>query len=149
MFRGLVYWMGAKCDIKEIEFTAPPRAAGESKYFLSNLLSLGLDAIFAFSLKPMKLALLFSGVGILFSIVLALYLYIPYFFDKVDPPGFLTVIFTILIMGSAQLFILAIFAEYIGRIHFETKKRPLQVSSPNSSEMNLTDSASRKRSNES
>jgi len=127
MFRGFVYWMGAKNDIAEVEFAAPARAAGESKYFISDLLGLGCDAIFAFSLKPMKLSLFFSGLGVLFSFALGLYLYIPYLFEHIDPPGFLTVMFAVLIMGSAQLMILAIFAEYIGRIHLEVKRRPLYV----------------------
>lgn len=127
MFRGFVYWMGAKKDMDFVEFEAPARKSGESKYFFKDLLGLGLDAIFAFSLKPMKLALLFSGIGLLFAFGMVLYLYIPYLIEGISVPGFLTVIFTILMMGSAQLFILAVFAEYIGRIHFEVKKRPLYV----------------------
>lgn len=127
MFRGFVYWMGAKNDLDVVEFEAPARVAGVSKYFFKDLLGLGLDAIFAFSLKPMKLALLFSGVGLLFAFGMVFYLYVPYLMEGIKVPGFLSVIFSVLIMGSAQLFILAVFAEYIGRIHFEVKKRPLYV----------------------
>lgn len=127
MFRGFVAWMGAKKDISEVEFEAPERSAGRSKYNLRSLVNLGLDAIFAFSQVPMRLALILSLVGLAFSFGLGLYLYIPYVFEGIHRPGFLTIIFTVLIMGSAQLFILALFAEYIGRIHFETKKRPLYI----------------------
>ena len=127
MFRGFVAWMGAEKDTALVHFEAPERVAGQSKYNLGSLVNLGLDAIFAFSQAPMRLALILSMVGLSFSFGLGLYLYIPYLLEGIHMPGFLTIIFTVLIMGSAQLFILALFAEYIGRIHFETKNRPLYV----------------------
>ncbi len=127
MFRGFVYWIGSKTDTVEVPFSAPARFAGESKYNFRKLAALGLDAIYAFSLKPMRLALLFSICGILFAAGLALYHLVPYFLYGVQVPGYLTVIFTIIIMGSLQLMILAIFAEYIGRMYLEIKDRPLYV----------------------
>jgi dolichol-phosphate mannosyltransferase len=33
----------------------------------------------------------------------------------------------ILILGSAQLFVLGIFGEYLGRMYMETKRRPLFI----------------------
>lgn len=127
MFRGFVYWIGSTRDTVIIPFTAPERFAGASKYSIRNLINLGMDAIYAFSLKPMKLALIFSGIGILFSVWLFLYHFIPYLIHGIQVPGYLTIIFTVVIMGSIQLFILAIFAEYIGRIHMQLKNRPLYV----------------------
>ena len=127
MFRGLVYWIGAKVDTVEIPFSAPARFAGESKYGFRKLVALGLDAIYAFSLKPMRLALLFALCGIGFAVALALYHLIPYFLYGVQVPGYLTVVFAIITMGSLQLLILAIFAEYIGRMYVEIKDRPLYV----------------------
>ncbi len=127
LFRGFVYWIGAANDTAEVPFTAPARFAGASKYGFRKLASLGLDAIYAFSLKPMRLALLFAVGGVLFALGLAIYHLVPYFLHGVKVPGYLTVVFAIIIMGSLQLFILAIFAEYIGRMHVELKNRPLYV----------------------
>ncbi|NOY82621.1 MAG: glycosyltransferase family 2 protein [Kiritimatiellaeota bacterium] len=127
LFRGFVYWIGAGSDTAEVPFSAPARFAGTSKYGFRKLASLGLDAIYAFSLKPMRLALLFAVSGIAFALALAVYHLVPYFLYGAKVPGYLTVVFTIIIMGSLQLFILAIFAEYIGRMHIELKDRPLYV----------------------
>lgn len=127
MFRGLVYWIGSKADTATVPFSAPDRFAGKSKYTFRKLAALGLDAIYAFSLKPMRLALLFSLGGICFAVGLAVYHLIPYFLYGAEVPGYLTVVFTIIIMGSLQLLILAIFAEYIGRMYVELKDRPLYV----------------------
>jgi len=127
LFRGFVYWIGAREETAEVPFDAPPRNAGKSKYNFRKLAALGLDAIYAFSLKPMKLALIFAVAGILFAMGLAIYHLVPYFMYGVRIPGYLTVVFSILIMGSLQLLILAVFAEYVGRMHVEMKNRPLYI----------------------
>lgn len=42
-------------------------------------------------------------------------------------PGWTSVIITSMILGSAQLLVLGIFGEYLGRLYIETKRRPLYI----------------------
>lgn len=125
LFRGLLYIIDAKNDTATIEFIAPKRYSGESKYNFGKLVNLAFDSILAFSIKPLRIALLFSIILLSLSIFLALYYLMDWFLFGNDAPGFMTLLLTIIILGSANLFVLSVIGEYIGRIHIESKNRPL------------------------
>src|SRR5205823_5698166 len=55
-YRGLVQWTGFRRTA--VTYDAPERFAGSSSYTLARMLRLGLDAVFAFSLMPLRLAYL-------------------------------------------------------------------------------------------
>jgi hypothetical protein len=48
-------------------------------------------------------------------------------FERKKIQGFLTLIVAILFMGGIQLMFLGIIGEYLGRIYFESKHRPLYL----------------------
>lgn len=125
LFRGLLYIIDAKNDTKTVEFIAPKRYSGESKYDFLKLTNLAIDSILAFSIKPLRIALLFSVILLFLSILFGLYFLMEWFFYGNEAPGFMTLLLTNTILGSANLFVLSIIGEYIGRIHIESKNRPL------------------------
>jgi len=125
LFRGLLYIINAKKDTATVEFVAPTRYSGESKYSFVKLSNLAIDSILAFSIKPLRIALLFSVTIFMLSIFLGLYFLLEWFFYGNEAPGFMTLILTTTILGSANLFVLSVIGEYIGRIHIESKNRPL------------------------
>jgi polyisoprenyl-phosphate glycosyltransferase len=125
LFRGLINWMSIK-NHAVIDFEAPCRHAGKSKYNFSKLLALALDSIISFSIRPLRMA---SYFGILTAVV-AVLMGIYFVFDFLTNPdytfsGYGTTLVMVILMGSVQLFVLGIIGEYIGRIHIEIKKRPL------------------------
>ncbi len=125
LFRGLLYIINAKEDTATVEFIAPKRYSGESKYNYIKLSNLAIDSILAFSIKPLRIALLFSITLFILSTIFGLYFFLEWFFVGNDAPGFMTLLLTVTILGSANLFVLSVIGEYIGRIHIETKRRPL------------------------
>jgi len=125
LFRGLLYIIDAKDDTTIIEFSAPERYSGETKYDFAKLVNLAIDSILAFSIKPLRIALLFSIALFVLSIFFGLYFLLEWFFIGNEAPGFMTLVLTITILGSANLFVLSVIGEYIGRIHLESKHRPL------------------------
>lgn len=125
LFRGLLYLIDAKDDTATIEFIAPQRFAGESKYNFIKLFNLAIDSILAFSIKPLRIALIVSATIFLFSICYGVFIFIYWLIGGIDVNGLTTQALLTIILGSGNLLVLSIIGEYIGRIHIESKHRPL------------------------
>ncbi|MEN9782507.1 MAG: hypothetical protein RL208_657 [Pseudomonadota bacterium] len=124
MFRGMLSWLGLK-DAPCIEFVAPARVHGVTKYNLIKSIELAVDSIVQFSIKPLRFASYLGVIGIVFAASLTLITIYEHFVYGNQSSGYATIICAVAIFGSIQLLILGIIGEYIGRIHIESKKRPL------------------------
>jgi dolichol-phosphate mannosyltransferase len=120
--RGMVSWIGFKQV--PLEYDRQSRYAGETGYTFAKMINFALDAITAFSAKPLRLGLYagmilvgLSGVGILYSLISWL------FFST--QPGWTSLIITVMLLGGAQIFMLALIGEYVSRTFVQTKGRPL------------------------
>lgn len=120
--RGLISWMGFKQDV--VEYKAPSRIHGRSKYTLRKMLSLGLDGITSFSSKPLRLSFYTGFLIFLAGIAYAIYVIISHF-RGLNIPGWTSTILIILLVGGFQLLSLGIIGEYIARIYNESKSRPI------------------------
>lgn len=123
--RGLVQWIGFDCA--EVPYQAEPRHAGRSKYSYRAMLHLAGDAIFSFSSWPLRLAGL---AGMCVSLAAAGYLLFVLWaalFTERTVPGWSSILATLLILGGAQLIVLWILGEYVGRLYEEVKRRPIYV----------------------
>lgn len=123
--RGMRSWIG----FKQIgyEYEREERAAGESKYSFKQLFQLAYNGIFNFSEFPIKFM---SRVGI-FAIVLSLIYFLivvakKLFFAQVIE-GFTALLFVIILFSGVQLLALGIIGEYVLRIFFQSKNRPLFI----------------------
>lgn len=127
MFRGLISWLGVKNQVI-IDFKAQPRFAGKSKYSAKKLISLALNSIISFSIKPLRIASYIGIIAALFSIVLGIMFTIDFLTSETYQfTGYGTTIIMIIFIGSVQLIVLGIIGEYLGRVHIEVKNRPLYV----------------------
>ncbi|NLY83538.1 MAG: glycosyltransferase family 2 protein [Acholeplasmataceae bacterium] len=123
--RGLVNNLGYK--VASVEFVAPPRFAGSSKFNLRKMLHFALDGITAFSKVPLRWAFyigLLCGLGSM--LVLFHVIYIKLITDDAVP-GWATLSASILFLGGVQLVGLGIIGEYVGRVFEEVKQRPLYL----------------------
>lgn len=123
--RGLINNLGFKYTV--VEFVAPPRFAGHSKYNLRKMLHFALDGITAFSNVPLRLALYAGCIFGLGSILLLGHvLYVKYVIQDAVP-GWTTLTASVLFLGGIQLVGIGIVGEYVGRIFEEVKQRPLYI----------------------
>jgi dolichol-phosphate mannosyltransferase len=123
--RGLVSTLGFK--VATVEFVAPPRFAGHSKYNLRKMLHFALDGITAFSNLPLRWAFYIGLICGMVSLgVLGHVLYVKCFTTDAVP-GWATTTASVLFLGAIQLVGLGILGEYIGRIFEEIKHRPLYL----------------------
>lgn len=122
--RGLVSWMGFKQA--QIEYIAPQRFAGKSKYSLLKMFRFAADGITAFSAKPLRVSF-FAGIIVSFTgLLYAIYAIFQYFGGK-NIPGWTSILVSILIIGGIQLISIGIIGEYLARVFNEAKNRPMYL----------------------
>jgi dolichol-phosphate mannosyltransferase len=122
--RGMISWIGFKQV--PFDYDRAPRLAGKTKYGWSKMIALGTDAITAFSISPLRFA---SVIGLLtgvIAVVLFAYTLLSYLSNSVVH-GWSSLMGTILLFGSVQMFFLGIIGEYLGRLYIQSKNRPLYV----------------------
>lgn len=101
-----------------------PREAGESKYSLSKMLSLALDGITSFSVKPLY-AILYLGIAfILISLGIGVYV-IYSLFAHTAVHGWASLMLSVWMVGGFILISLGAVGLYVGKIYQEVKDRPL------------------------
>ena len=122
--RGMVAWIG----FRQVPFAydRAERLAGETKYPLRKMVRFAFDALTGFSSAPLKLA---SQVGIGLSIgSVLLILYLVYaWLSGFSIQGWTSLMLVVVVIGAAQMFVLGLMGEYIGRLYNESKRRPLYV----------------------
>jgi dolichol-phosphate mannosyltransferase len=123
--RGIISSIGYRQVL--VDFVAPPRHAGKTKFSVMKMLHFALDGITGYSKTPLRMAFylgLIAGAG---SFALLLHvLYIKLMTDEAVP-GWATTTASLFFLGGLQLVGLGIMGEYIGRIFEEVKGRPLYL----------------------
>ncbi len=123
--RGMRTWIGFKQTA--FEYDRAERAAGSSKYSLRKLFKLAYNGIFNFSEIPVRFMTWMGVASVTFSILyLAVVVIKKVFFGGV-PTGYTTMFLAIVLFSGVQLISLGIIGEYVLRIFFQVKKRPLFV----------------------
>ncbi len=125
--RGLVYWSGFR--VVDIPYTARKRLGGKPKYTPVRMFQFAIDAIFSFSLVPMKLSLFIGAFFLLCAIGEMLYglsFWIKGRAHELEP-GWASIIFIILFVGGCLLIMLGIVGLYVGYIYEEVKHRPIYI----------------------
>lgn len=123
--RGMVNNLGFRYTT--LEFVAPPRFAGHSKFNLRKMLRFALDGITAFSRVPLRLALYVGCIAGLGSILLIGHvIYVKYVVQDAVP-GWTTLAAAEFFLGGVELIGIGIVGEYVGRIFDEVKQRPLYI----------------------
>jgi len=122
---GMRSWLGFTRGM--VEYDRPERVAGKPKQTLRRLFRYGLDAIFSFSYKPLRLIWITGSVISALSFLYAACLLILRILHINVIPGFTTPTVSILFLGGVQLIAIGVLGEYLGRIYDEVKRRPLFV----------------------
>ncbi len=123
--RALVQWIGFAYT--EVLYDAEPRFAGKTKYSYRALFHLAADAIFSFSTWPLRVAGLVGGVVSVAAAGYLVFILWARLFTNHVPPGWSSILATVLILGGVNLMVLWILGEYVGRLYEEVKQRPIYI----------------------
>lgn len=110
---------------KQVPYPVAKPARSATTYRLGSLINIFVNAVTAFSTRPLKAI---SLVGIVISILAVLLIaYLIYFklFNESALPGWTSVIATTLLVGGIIIFFNGIMAIYLAKIFNEVKQRPL------------------------
>jgi polyisoprenyl-phosphate glycosyltransferase len=123
--RGMRTWVGFKQI--GVEYERSERQAGESKYSFSMLFKLAYNGIFNFSEFPIKFVTRLGALAIFVAFVYFIIVVIKkYFFQEVIE-GFTALLFIIILFSGVQLIALGVIGEYVLRVFFQSKNRPLFI----------------------
>ena len=120
--RGIIPLIGFKSTT--VDDAISEREAGESKYTLSKMLTLALNGITSFSVKPIYSILTTGLIFVLVSIGIGIYV-IASLISGTAEHGWASLMLSIWFTGGIILFAIGIVGLYIGRIYIEVKQRPL------------------------
>ena len=123
--KGLFAWVGFKSVT--VEYSRSSRSAGETKFSGWRLWNFALEGITSFSLVPLKIWTYLGLFGAFLAFLYASFIIIRTLIFGIVLPGYASLLVVVLFFGSLQLISLGILGEYIGRIYFETKNRPLYI----------------------
>jgi len=122
-FKGLASWIGFRQ--KRIDYEPAPRADGRSTWNFRALMGLSLNGLTAFSVAPLRVA---TMLGLLFAAVALIYggkiVWETVVYGQ-SVPGYPSVFVGVMVLGAVQLVMLGVLGEYIGKILFEIKGRPV------------------------
>jgi glycosyltransferase involved in cell wall biosynthesis len=123
--RGLVAWVGFKQTA--VLYDRPGRFAGETKYPLRKMLRFAADGITSFSVLPLRFATYLGMLISVMSVGVAIWALLVHFVFHVTVKGWTAEVVLVSLLAAAQLLMIGILGEYIGRIYEEVKRRPLYV----------------------
>ena len=114
-------------NTKWLEYEAPERTVGTSKFNLSKLIKYALEGVVAFSTTPLIIA---AYVGLLFCLIA--FLTIIFIIVKTliwgDPTsGWPSLACIVIFVSGVQLFFLGVIGIYLSKIYLEVKKRPVYI----------------------
>jgi dolichol-phosphate mannosyltransferase len=123
--RGMRSWIGFQQT--GVEYERDERIAGNSAYSLKDLIRLAYNGIFNFSEFPIKFIKRLGYAAISISFIYFIYSLVMKFVYHNVPQGFTALLFTIILFSGIQFLSLGIIGEYILRIFFQVKNRPLYL----------------------
>jgi len=122
--RGMVAWLGFKQV--PLEYVREKRYAGKTKYTLKKMLSLSYNALFSFSITPIKFIKNIGLITLLFALGVIVYALVAKGAGNAIPGWTSLMIVTSALMG-VQLLSMGILGEYIARTYEEARKRPIYL----------------------
>jgi 4-amino-4-deoxy-L-arabinose transferase-like glycosyltransferase len=122
-FKGLASWIGFRQ--KRIDYEPAQRAQGRSSWRLRSLIGLSLNGLTAFSVAPLRMA---TVLGLLLALIALIYggkiIYETVVYGA-SVPGYPSLFVGVMVLGAVQLVMLGVVGEYIGKILYEIKARPV------------------------
>lgn len=120
--RGIFSWIGFRTAT--VDFEAPERRFGKTKYSFGKMTRLALKGITSFSFKPLRVAIFIGSIISLAAFAFGIFALVSYYKGN-TVPGWASTIIAIMFLGGTQLLAIGLLGEYIASLFIESKNRPL------------------------
>lgn len=122
---GIIGWMGF--STASIDVVHDPRFADASTYTFRKLRTLALDAIIAYSDKPLRLSIRIGFFMSLLAFAGGIFILVRSLIYGSPVVGWSSLFVSLYFLGGIIISILGVIGVYLGKTFAETKKRPLYV----------------------
>lgn len=122
--RGLVSWLGF--NVSYLDYDAPKRLVGETKYPFSKMLKFALNGMVSFSSKPLQIPIILGVASVILGLIYAFFILVQ-FINGSTIQGWASTVILILFLGGAQMLSLGIVGIYVAKVYEETKQRPIFI----------------------
>jgi len=122
--RGYIQQIGFSKTV--IEYVAPERFAGESKYTMKSLFRIAMNTLNCFSVTPMRVGAVAAGISLVMTIVSFAY-YIGFYVANGYGSGTALLCSMITFLFSLLFLLLGTIGEYLGMLMLELKGRPIYI----------------------
>ena len=123
--KSMFSWIGYKK--KEVLYDRDPRIAGKTKWNYKKLVDLAIDGITSFTTSPLRLSTYLCIPTFLALVIYFIYVICKMILVTGKIDAYQAIILLILFFSGIQILLFGIIGEYLGRIFFETKNRPLYL----------------------
>lgn len=123
--KGLFCWIGFKKG--KVTFRQGDRTEGKSSFNYFKLFNLAIEGITSYTTSPLRISTIMGIIVSFLTIIYMIYVFIKTILIGEPVQGFPTIIIIVLFLGGVQLLSLGIIGEYLGRIFYETKNRPVYL----------------------
>ncbi|MFD3511781.1 glycosyltransferase family 2 protein [Streptomyces sp. NPDC058657] len=120
--KGLFAWIGFPTATFTYENLA--REQGRSKWTFGKLLNYGLDGVLSFNNKPLRAALYLGMLLLACAMAYTAWIVGDALLNGVETPGYVTLLVAVTALSGVQMVMVGVVGEYVGRIYYETKRRP-------------------------
>jgi glycosyltransferase involved in cell wall biosynthesis len=122
-FKGLSSWIGFKQ--LRVDYHPEKRAHGRTSFNPAALIALSIDGLTSFSVAPLRVAVMLGAIIALAAFLVGSMILWETFIDGKSVPGYASVIVGVMVLGGMQLVMIGVVGEYIGKIIYELKARPV------------------------
>lgn len=120
-----LFWLGFRRSF--VQYERRKRTKGKSAWRFSTRMRYMMDSIFSFSDLPILMALWVGVIGLLASLMFAVFLLYSHFYGRIDVPGYVTLAMLVTLFGSIGLMMQGVLGSYLWRTFENTKQRPLRL----------------------
>jgi glycosyltransferase involved in cell wall biosynthesis len=120
--KGLYAWIGF--NTATFTYANEARQSGKSRWTVGKLFNYALDGMLSFNNRPLRGAI-YGGL-LLTTVAFGYMVWVigRAMIHGIDAPGYVTIIASVIGLGGIQMTTLGVIGEYVGRIYYETKRRP-------------------------
>lgn len=122
--RGYIQQIGFSKTV--MEYVAPERFAGESKYTMKSLFRIAMNTLNCFSVTPMRVGAVTAGISLVMTVVSLAY-YIGFYAANGYGSGTALLCSMITFLFSLLFLLLGTIGEYLGMLMLELKGRPIYI----------------------
>ncbi len=122
-FKGLSSWIGFR-QIR-VDYEPAQRADGRTTWTLRSLIGLSIDGLTAFSVAPLRIATMLGLILAATAFIYGAQIVYETFVYGERVPGYPSLFVGVMVLGGVQLIMLGVVGEYIGKILYEIKGRPV------------------------